>query len=222
MLIIIGSFIEIGEEYLKKFKMHIESYETSLEKKDAVSERQQIKNEFLGTVAENSIFDNLINDFSRNLQQTTEDIAKEHRKKIDKVERKNKRKIKVAKTFKIVGSAFLSKTFLNLSLKKYEEVKQNRSLLEQELASDWQKLTTYNQRASTVFQPLLDETIEEVIIIDRMNTADVDTRKTNEELENVLGEQILGEAIQDKHEIGKVFKELLYKFSKKNEREDNR
>ena len=162
------------------------------------------------------------NDFSRNLQQTTEDIAKEHGKKIDKVERKNKRKIKVAKTFKIVGSAFLSKTFLNLSLKKYEEVKQNRSLLEQELASDWQKLTTYNQRASTVFQPLLDETIEEVIIIDRMNTADVDTRKTNEELENVLGEQILGEAIQDKHEIGKVFKELLYKFSKKNEREDNR
>ena len=61
---------------------------------------------------------------------------------------------------------------------------------------------------------------DEAVIVGRMNTAEVDARRTNEELENVLGEQILGEAIQDKYGIGNVFKGLLHRFTKKNERED--
>lgn len=205
---------------MKKFKMQIESYENSLGKEEAVSERQQIKNEFIDTVVENSVFDNSINKISRGLQQKADDISEEHRKKIIKAKRKEKRKIKAAKTFQKVGRVFLSKTLLELSIKRYEEVKQERGLLEQEIDADWQKLNDDIQRASSVMRPYLEEMVDEVTIAERMNTAEVDARRTNEELENVLGEQILGEAIQDKHGIGNVFKELLHRFSKKNERED--
>lgn len=216
MLIIIGNFIEIGEEYFKKFKMQIKSYENSLGKEESASERQQIENEFIDTVVKNSIFDNSINKISRSLQQKADDISEEHRKKMMKA----KRKIKVAKTFRKLGKVFLSKTLLELSIKRYEEVKEDRSLLEQEIDADWQKLDANIQKASSVMLPFLEEMVDEAVIAERMNTAEVDARRTNEELENVLGEQILGEAIQDKYGIGNVFKGLLHRFTKKNERED--
>ena len=66
----------------------------------------------------------------------------------------------------------------------------------------------------------LEEMIDETVITERMHTTEVDMRRTNEELENVLGEQILGEAIQDRHGIGNLFQRLLHRFSKKDERED--
>lgn len=221
MLIIIGNFIEIKEDYLEKFKTQIGAYESSLGNEESVSEQQQqIKNEFLDTVGGNSIFDNAINKNCRSLQQKADYIREEHRKKIIKATRKEKRKIKAAKTFQKVGRVFLSKTLLELSIKKYKEVTNNRILLEQELDADWQKFDSDIQAVSRVMESFLEEIVDETVIAERMHTVEVDTRRTNEELENVLGEQILGEAIQDKHGIGNVFQGLLRRFSKKNERED--
>lgn len=220
MLIINGNFIEIKEDYLEKFKIQIESYEASLGKEESVSEKQQIKNEFIDTVVDNSIIDNSINKSYGGLQQKADYIREEHRKKIIKAKRKEKRKIKAAKTFQKVGRVFLSKTLLELSIKKYKEVTNNRILLEQELDADWQKFDSDIQAVSRVMEPFLEEIVDETVIAERMHTAEGDTRRTNEELENVLGEQILGEAIQDKHGIGNVFQGLLRRFSKKNERED--
>lgn len=220
MLIIIGNFIEIKEDYLEKFKTQIGAYESSLGNEESVSEQQQIKNEFLDTVGGNSIFDNAINKNCRSLQQKADYIHEEHRKKIIKAKRKHKRKIKAAKTLEKVGKFFLSKTLLELSIEKYKEVIRNRTLLEQELDEDWQKFDSDIQAVSRVMEPFLEEIVDETVIAERMHTAEVDTRRTNEELENVLGKQILGEAIQDKHGIGNVFQGLLRRFSKKNERED--
>lgn len=220
MLIINGNFIEITEDYLKKFKVQIEQYESSLGKEELVSEKQQIKNEFIDTVVENSMIDNSIDKITRSLQQKADYISEEHRRKTIKSKRKEKRKIKVAKTFKNVGEVFRSKSLLELSIKKYKEVISNRNLLEQELDNDWQQLDSYTRASAEMIQSFLEEMIDETVITERMHTTEVDMRRTNEELENVLGEQILGEAIQDRHGIGNLFQRLLHRFSKKDERED--
>lgn len=220
MLIINGNFIEITEDYLKKFKVQIEQYESSLGKEELVSEKQQIKNEFIDTVVENSMIDNSIDKITRSLQQKADYISEEHRRKIIKSKRKEKRKIKAAKTFKNVGEVFRSKSLLELSIKKYKEVISNRNLLEQELDNDWQQLDSYTRASAEMIQSFLEEMIDEMVITERMHTTEVDMRRTNEELENVLGEQILGEAIQDRHGIGNLFQRLLHRFSKKDERED--
>lgn len=220
MLIIIGNFIEISEDYLKKFKIQIESYKSSFEKDEekVISEKQQIKNEFIYTSI--PIFDNSIDKNYGILQRRADNISEEHRKKINKAKRKEKRKIRAARTFKIAGHIFLSKTLLELSLKKYKEIESNRILLEKELDADWQKFNSYIQDSSEVIESYIEDMVDETVIAERMNTAELKKRRTNEELENVLGEQILGEAIQDKHGIENVFQKLLYKFSKKHERED--
>ncbi len=220
MLIINGNFIEITEDYLKKFKVQIEQYESSLGKEELVSEKQQIKNEFIDTVVENSMIDNSIDKITRSLQQKADYISEEHRRKTIKSKRKEKRKIKAAKTFKNVGEVFRSKSLLELSIKKYKEVISNRNLLEQELDNDWQQLDSYTRASAEMIQSFLEEMIDETVITERMHTTEVDMRRTNEELENVLGEQILGEAIQDRHGIGNLFQRLLHRFSKKDERED--
>jgi len=220
MLIISGNFIEIQEDYFEKFKIQIKSYESSLGKEESVSEKQQIENEFIKTIVNNSILDNSINKIFRSLQQKADYIHEEHSKKINKATRKYKRKIKAAKTFQKVGEVFSSKTFLGLSIKKYKEAISNRSLLEKELNADWQKFASYRQASSKVMKSFLDEITDETAIAARMHTAEVDMRRTNEELEDVLGTQILGEAIQDKHGIGNIFQGLLRRFSKKEERED--
>ena len=220
MLIINGNFIEITEDYLKKFKVQIEQYESSLGKEELVSEKQQIKNEFIDTVVENSMIDNSIDKITRSLQLKADYISEEHRRKTIKSKRKEKRKIKAAKTFKNVGEVFRSKSLLELSIKKYKEVISNRNLLEQELDNDWQQLDSYTRASAEMIQSFLEEMIDETVITERMHTTEVDMRRTNEELENVLGEQILGEAIQDRHGIGNLFQRLLHRFSKKDERED--
>ena len=220
MLIINGNFIEITEDYLKKFKVQIEQYESSLGKEELVSEKQQIKNEFIDTVVENSMIDNSIDKITRSLQQKADYISEEHRRKTIKSKRKEKRKIKAAKTFKNVGEVFRSKSLLELSIKKYKEVISNRNLLEQELDNDWQQLDSYTRASAEMIQSFLEEMIDETVITERMHTTEVDMRRTNEELENVLGEQILGEAIQDRHGIGNLFQRLLHRYSKKDERED--
>lgn len=220
MLIINGNFIEITEDYLKKFKVQIEQYESSLGKEELVSEKQQIKNEFIDTVVENSMIDNSIDKITRSLQQKADYISEEHRRKTIKSKRKEKRKIKAAKTFKNVGEVFRSKSLLELSIKKYKEVISNRNLLEQELDNDWQQLDSYTRASAEMIQSFLEEMIDKTVITERMHTTEVDMRRTNEELENVLGEQILGEAIQDRHGIGNLFQRLLHRFSKKDERED--
>lgn len=220
MLIIIGNFIEIKEEYLKKFKMQTKLYEDSKENEETVLEQQEIKNEFLGTVIGDSIFDNLIDRYSRFLQQKSDYIHEEHKKSIIKSERQNKRKIKMAKTLEKTGKFFLSQTLLELSMKKYSEVMKNRELLEQKLNADWQELDYYIQGTSKIMESALDEIVDETVIAERMNTAEKYKRRTNEELENALGEKILGEAVQDMHGIRNVFQRLLGRSSKKDEKEE--
>ena len=217
MLIIIGNFIEIKKDYLEKFKKQIDTYESNMENKEMLAEQQEIKNEFLETVIDNSIYDNLIDKYSSNLQQKADNIRESHRKQIIKSERKNKRKIKMSKALGKTGTIFRSKFLLELSIKKYSEIKKNRELLEQKINSDWEKLDYYNQEASKIMKSVLDEVIDETAITERMKTAEEYNRRTNEELENVLGKQVLCEAIQDKHGIGNVFQRLLGRFSKKDE-----
>lgn len=217
MLIITGNFVEIKKDYLEKFKKQIDTYESNMENKEMLAEQQEIKNEFLETVIDNSIYDNLIDKYSSNLQQKADNIRESHRKQIIKSERKNKRKIKMSKALGKTGTIFRSKFLLELSIKKYSEIKKNRELLEQKINSDWEKLDYYNQEASKIMKSVLDEVIDETAITERMKTAEEYNRRTNEELENVLGKQVLCEAIQDKHGIGNVFQRLLGRFSKKDE-----
>lgn len=217
MLIITGNFVEIKKDYLEKFKKQIDTYESNMENKEMLAEQQEIKNEFLETVIDNSIYDNLIDKYSSNLQQKADNIRESHRKQIIKSERKNKRKIKMSKALGKTGTIFRSKFLLELSIKKYSEIKKNRELLEQKINSDWEKLDYYSQEASKIMKSVLDEVIDETVITERMKTAEEYNRRTNEELENVLGKQVLCEAIQDKHGIGNVFQRLLGRFSKKDE-----
>ncbi len=217
MLIITGNFVEIKKDYLEKFKKQIDTYESNMENKEMLAEQQEIKNEFLETVIDNSIYDNLIDKYSSNLQQKADNIRKSHRKQIIKSERKNKRKIKMSKALGKTGTIFRSKFLLELSIKKYSEIKKNRELLEQKINSDWEKLDYYSQEASKIMKSVLDEVIDETVITARMKTSEEYNRRTNEELENVLGKQVLCEAIQDKHGIGNVFQRLLGRFSKKDE-----
>ena len=217
MLIITGNFVEIKKDYLEKYKKQIDTYESNMENKEMLAEQQEIKNEFLETVIDNSIYDNLIDKYSSNLQQKADNIRESHRKQIIKSERKNKRKIKMSKALGKTGTIFRSKFLLELSIKKYSEIKKNRELLEQKINSDWEKLDYYNQEASKIMKSVLDEVIDETAITERMKTAEEYNRRTNEELENVLGKQVLCEAIQDKHGIGNVFQRLLGRFSKKDE-----
>ena len=217
MLIITGNFVEIKKDYLEKFKKQIDTYESNMENKEMLAEQQEIKNEFLETVIDNSIYDNLMDKYSSNLQQKADNIRKSHRKQIIKSERKNKRKIKMSKALGKTGTIFRSKFLLELSIKKYSEIKKNRELLEQKINSDWEKLDYYSQEASKIMKSVLDEVIDETVITERMKTSEEYNRRTNEELENVLGKQVLCEAIQDKHGIGNVFQRLLGRFSKKDE-----
>lgn len=218
MLIIIGNFVEIKKDYLEKFKMQIETYELSIENEGIVPEQQEIANEFLETTG-NSIYDNSINKCYSNLQQKVDNISEEHRKQIIESERKNKRKIKMAKALGKTGKIFLSKTLLELSMKKFSEVKKNRDLLEQKINSDWQELDYYSQKTRKIMDSFLDELTDEMVISERMHIAERNKRRTNEELENALGEKILCEAVQDKHGIGNVFQSLLERVFKKDEME---
>ena len=217
MLIIIGNFIEIKKDYLEKFKKQIEIYESDMKKNGKIEEKQEIENEFLGTIVDNSIYDNLIDKYTSNLQQKADDIREEHRKQISKSERKNKRRIKMARAIGKTGTIFHSKVLLELSIKKLREIKKNRELLNQKIDSDWKELDYYMQEGSKTMESVLNETIDEMTITERMKTAKEHNIRTNEELENVLSEKILCEAIQDKHGIGNVFQRLLGRFSKKDE-----
>lgn len=209
--------MEIKKDYLKKFKMQIESYETGKESEGAAPEQQEIDKEFLDFVTGNSIYNNLINEYSRKMQQKVENINEEHKKQIGESERKNKRKIKIAKVLGKAGTIFLSKSLLELSLKKINEVESGRTLLQQKLDADWQELATYTQETDTMMKSILEEVIDETVIAERMHTVEEYKRRTNEELENALGEKILCEAVQDKHGVANIFQRLLGRFSKKDE-----
>ena len=188
-----------------------------MKKNGKIEEKQEIENEFLGTIVDNSIYDNLIDKYTSNLQQKADDIREEHRKQISKSERKNKRRIKMARAIGKTGTIFHSKALLELSIKELREIKKNRELLNQKIDSDWKELDYYMQDGSKTIESVLNKTVEEMIITERIETAKEHNLRTNEELENVLGEKILCEAIQDKHGIGNVFQRLLGRFSKKDE-----
>ena len=159
----------------------------------------------------------MIDKYTSNLQQKADDIREEHRKQISKSERKNKRRIKMARAIGKTGTIFHSKALLELSIKELREIKKNRELLNQKIDSDWKELDYYMQDGSKTIESVLNKTVEEMIITERIETAKEHNLRTNEELENVLGEKILCEAIQDKHGIGNVFQRLLGRFSKKDE-----
>lgn len=198
--------------------MQIQSYESNRENVKTSEEEQEISNEFLKTVAGDSILDNVLDKYTDDSQERADYIHEKHKKQIRKCDRKNKRKIKMAKAFEKSGKIFLSKSLLELSMKKYGEVLENRASLKQKMDAEWQEWEEHVSKNSKRMKSSLGEIIDEIVIAERMNTTEKHKRRTNEELEDVLGEERLYEAIQDKHGIGNIFQTLINRFSKKDER----
>ena len=215
MLIVYGKFDEIEEKYVEPFKAQIENYESSLKHTEISEERKKIKNEFI-EITESSMFYYPINRVSELLIQRAKQIRQEHKKEISQ----DKRMIKKARTLEKAGRLFQSKTLLEKALKTYEEVRDNRMSLKQKIDFDWQQHEDSSKGMFKNLQSFLGEMIEEVVIMERMYESQESNRQTNEELESVLGEKVLGDALQDKNGIGNVFRRLLSDSTK--EKGENR
>lgn len=196
---------------MESFKKRIQDYELALEHNEIPTERQEIKNEFF--TVKDPIIRAAIYDNKELLAKQAENIRKEHIKQIAQ----NHRQIKKAVTFANFAISLKIKPLVEIAKKKLEEEVKNRVLLQKDMESDWHSFQTELGNSHSQLNTTIEAMVEDTIINDMRSKRD--KRYTNVELESILGEERLSDAVQDKNGIGNIFQRLLRHFTTKEEGE---